>query len=80
MDTKPQLEIFNDDVKCTHGATIGQLDNEEVFYLRSRGASEESARNMLTYAFGAEIIERIPVTSLKRSLEKIVMAQTSTQL
>ena len=80
VDTKPQLEIFNDDVKCTHGATIGQLDSEEVFYLRSRGASEESARNMLTYAFGAEVIERISVTSLKRSLEKIVMKQTSTQL
>ena len=80
VDTKPQLEIFNDDVKCTHGATIGQLDNEEVFYLRSRGVTEEVARNMLTYAFGAEIIERIPVTSLKRSLEKTVMQQTSTQL
>ena len=80
VDTKPQLEIFNDDVKCTHGATIGQLDNEEVFYLRSRGVSEEQARNMLTYAFGAEVIERIPVDSLKRSLEQTVMEQTSTQL
>ncbi len=80
VDTKPQLEIFNDDVKCTHGATIGQLDNEEVFYLRSRGVSEDQARNMLTYAFGAEVIERIPVVSLKRSLEKTVMQQTSTQL
>jgi len=80
VDTKPQLEIFNDDVKCTHGATIGQLDNEEVFYLRSRGVSEEQARNMLTYAFGAEVIERIPVVSLKRSLEKTVMQQTSVQL
>ena len=80
VDTKPQLEIFNDDVKCTHGATIGQLDNEEVFYLRSRGISDERARNMLTYAFGAEIIERIPVASLKRNLEKTVMEQTSIQL
>ncbi len=80
VDTKPQLEIFNDDVKCTHGATIGQLDNEEVFYLRSRGITEEQARNMLTYAFGAEVIERIPVASLKRSLEKTVMQHTSTQL
>ncbi len=80
VDTKPQLEIFNDDVKCTHGATIGQLDNEEVFYLRSRGVSEEQARNMLTYAFGAEVIERIPVASLKRSLEKTVMQHTSVQL
>jgi Fe-S cluster assembly protein SufD len=80
VDTKPQLEIFADDVKCTHGATIGQLDSEEVFYLQSRGLSETVARNMLTYAFGAEIIERIPVTSLKRSLEQTVLEQTSTQL
>jgi Fe-S cluster assembly protein SufD len=80
VDTKPQLEIFNDDVKCTHGATIGQLNNDEVFYLQSRGVSHEHARNMLTYAFGAEVIERIPVTSLKRSLEQIVLEQTSTPL
>jgi Fe-S cluster assembly protein SufD len=80
VDTKPQLEIFNDDVKCTHGATIGQLDNDEVFYLQSRGITHEMARNMLTYAFGAEIIERIPVASLKRSLEQTVLEQTSTQL
>ena len=80
VDTKPQLEIFADDVKCTHGATIGQLDNEEVFYLQSRGLSETLARNMLTYAFGAEIIERIPVASLKHSLEQTVLEQTSTQL
>ena len=80
VDTKPQLEIFNDDVKCTHGATIGQLDKEEVFYLQSRGLSESSARNMLTYAFGAEVIERIPVNSLKHSLEQTVLEHTSTQL
>lgn len=80
VDTKPQLEIFADDVKCTHGATIGQLDKEEIFYLQSRGLSETFARNMLTYAFGAEIIERIPVESLKRSLEQTVLEQTSTQL
>jgi Fe-S cluster assembly protein SufD len=80
VDTKPQLEIFADDVKCTHGATIGQLDSEEVFYLQSRGLSETIARNMLTYAFGAEVIERIPVASLKRSLEQTVLEQTSTPL
>jgi Fe-S cluster assembly protein SufD len=61
VDTLPQLEILADDVKCTHGATVGQLDSEEVFYLRSRGLSEEAARDLLTYAFGAEVIERIPV-------------------
>jgi Fe-S cluster assembly protein SufD len=80
VDTKPQLEIFNDDVKCTHGATIGQLDNDEVFYLQSRGVPRARALNMLTYAFAAEIIERIPVKSLKQSLEQSVLEQTSTKL
>jgi Fe-S cluster assembly protein SufD len=76
VDTKPQLEIFADDVKCAHGATVGQLDLDEVFYLKSRGLSDTAARNLLTYAFGAEIIERIPVASLRDRLEQAVMAQT----
>lgn len=76
VDTKPQLEIFADDVKCAHGATVGQLDVDEVFYLKSRGLSDTAARNLLTYAFGAEVIERIPVASLRQRLEQAVMAQT----
>ena len=76
VDTKPQLEIFADDVKCAHGATVGQLDVDEVFYLKSRGLSDTAARNLLTYAFGAEVIERIPVASLRKRLEQAVMAQT----
>ena len=76
VDTKPQLEIFADDVKCAHGATVGQLDAEEVFYLKSRGLSETTARNLLTYAFGAEIIDRISVASLKHRLEQTVLEQT----
>jgi Fe-S cluster assembly protein SufD len=76
VDTKPQLEIFADDVKCVHGATIGQLDNDEVFYLKSRGLSDSVARNLLTYAFGAEIIDRMPVASLKRRLELTMLEQT----
>ncbi|MFB3080761.1 MAG: SufD family Fe-S cluster assembly protein, partial [Nitrosomonadaceae bacterium] len=76
VDTKPQLEIFADDVKCAHGATVGQLDNEEIFYLKSRGLSEVTARNLLTYAFGAEIIDRIPIASLKFQLEQTVLEQT----
>ena len=76
VDTKPQLEIFADDVKCAHGATVGQLDQEEIFYLESRGLSEVAARNLLTYAFGAEIISHIPVTSLKQQLEQAVLNQT----
>jgi Fe-S cluster assembly protein SufD len=76
VDTKPQLEIFADDVKCAHGATVGQLDVDEVFYLKSRGLSDTAARNLLTYAFGAEVIERIPVVSLRNRLEQTVMAKT----
>ena len=76
VDTKPQLEIFADDVKCSHGATVGQLDTEEVFYLRSRGLSDAAARNLLTYAFGAEIIARIPVATLRQRLERAVLQQT----
>ena len=77
VDTKPQLEIFADDVKCAHGATVGQLEAEEVFYLRSRGLSDTAARTLLTYAFGAEIIDRIPIASLKRRLEQIVLERTA---
>ncbi|SFP60728.1 Iron-regulated ABC transporter permease protein SufD [Nitrosomonas cryotolerans] len=76
VDTKPQLEIFADDVKCAHGATVGQLDNEEIFYLKSRGLSEIAARNLLTYAFGAEIIDRISIASLRNQLEQTVLEQT----
>lgn len=79
VDTQPQLEIFADDVKCTHGATVGQLDNEEVFYLQSRGLPEALARNLLTYAFGAEVINRICVASLRRQLEQTVLQQTTGQ-
>ena len=79
VDTKPQLEIFADDVKCSHGATVGQLDSEEVFYLQSRGLSETAARNLLTYAFGAEIIDRIPIASLKMQLERTVNEQTANE-
>lgn len=79
VDTQPQLEIFADDVKCTHGATIGQLDAEEVFYLQSRGLSESAARKLLTYAFGAEIIQRIPVATLKHQLQQSMLAQTGSQ-
>jgi Fe-S cluster assembly protein SufD len=76
VDTKPQLEIFADDVKCAHGAAVGQLDPEQLFYLRSRGLPEPQARNLLTYAFAAEVLDRIPVPSLVESLEETVLAQT----
>ncbi|HEY7741484.1 MAG TPA: Fe-S cluster assembly protein SufD [Burkholderiales bacterium] len=76
VDTKPQLEIFADDVKCAHGAAVGRLDPEQLFYLRSRGLPEPQARNLLTYAFAAEVLDRIPVPSLVESLEETVLAQT----
>lgn len=75
VDTKPQLEIFADDVKCAHGATVGQLDAEHLFYLKSRGLPEQQARNLLTYAFGAEVIQRIPVKSLVKQLQQAVLAR-----
>lgn len=76
VDTKPQLEIFADDVKCSHGATVGQMESEEVFYLRSRGLSETAAVNLLTYGFAAEIVDRIGVKSVVAKLRRIVMSQT----
>ena len=76
VDTKPQLEIFADDVKCAHGATVGQLDADQLFYLKSRGIADTQARNLLTFAFGAEIVHRIPVKSLVARLERTVMTQT----
>jgi len=76
VDTKPQLEIFADDVKCAHGATVGQLDADQTFYLRSRGLSAAAARNLLTYAFGAEIIERMEVASLAVRLQDVILRAT----
>jgi Fe-S cluster assembly protein SufD len=79
VDTKPQLEIVADNVKCTHGATVGQLDTDEIFYLRSRGIDADSARNLLIYAFAYEILEQIPVDSLKQTLSQLVNSQTPLQ-
>ena len=71
-DTKPQLEIYADDVKCTHGATIGQLNEESIFYLRSRGIGTETARRMLIHAFAGEIIERIKCEPAREVMDKLV--------
>jgi Fe-S cluster assembly protein SufD len=76
VDTKPQLEIFADDVKCAHGAAVGQLEADQIFYLRSRGLSERAARELLTFAFAAEIVERIPVASVVQRLEQAVIGAT----
>src|ERR671920_584106 len=65
VDTKPQLEIFADDVKCTHGATIGRIDETALFYMRSRGLNASTARRLLTYAFAADVLEQLEVESVK---------------
>ncbi len=72
VDTKPQLEIYADDVKCTHGATIGQLNDEAIFYLRARGIGVDTARRMLIHAFAGEIIERIRYAPAREELDKAV--------
>jgi Fe-S cluster assembly protein SufD len=75
VDTKPQLEIFADDVKCTHGATVGRLDELAMFYLNSRGIGSETARILLTYAFAADVLETIELEPLRVQLEKMVLAR-----
>jgi Fe-S cluster assembly protein SufD len=73
IDTKPQLEIFADDVKCTHGATVGRIDETALFYMKSRGIPNHEARKLLTYAFCAEVLETIPVDSLREGLEQMTL-------
>lgn len=70
INTKPELQILADDVRCTHGATVGQLDEEALFYLRARGISKPDARNLLIYAFARDVIERIGVPEVREYLEK----------
>jgi len=77
IDTKPQLEITADQVKCSHGATVSQLDADEVFYLQSRGLNEANARELLLDAFAAEILNRIPVASLRHRLAQCVSCRMS---
>ena len=72
IDTKPQLEIFADDVKCSHGGSVGQLDETALFYLRSRGLEASTARAMLTYAFAAEVVERVRPTELRSYVRRLV--------
>jgi len=72
VDTKPQLEIYADDVKCSHGATVGQFEDDEVFYLKSRGLDDETTTRLLSYGFALEIIKQIPVASLQEQLSDAV--------
>lgn len=80
VDTKPQLEIFNDDVKCAHGATVGQLEEEELFYLLTRGLPEVLAKNLLTYGFAEEIINKIKIESIKKDLDAAVLNRLGAEI
>ena len=68
VDTKPQLEIYADDVKCSHGATVGRIDDEQMFYLRSRGIDKQAAQKMIIYAFAAELTEALSDGALKQQV------------
>jgi Fe-S cluster assembly protein SufD len=72
VNTKPQLEIFADDVKCSHGATVGQLDNEALFYLKSRGIGEDKSRDILIHAFASDVVRRIKIDEIKEHIENIL--------
>lgn len=80
IDTKPQLEIFADDVRCTHGATVGRLDDVALFYMKSRGIGDVRARQLLTYAFAADVLEMIELDELREALEAMVLHRFTRQL
>ena len=75
MNTKPQLEIYADDVKCSHGCTVGSLDEEALFYLRARGISKEHAQAMLLHAFASNVIEQIKIEPLRQFAEQMISAR-----
>jgi Fe-S cluster assembly protein SufD len=77
VNSNPQLEIFADDVRCTHGSTVGQLDEEAVFYLRSRGIGRDEAVQLLTLAFAGEILERLPVEQIGRRLAGVIASRVA---
>lgn len=75
VNAKPELEIYNDDVKCAHGATFGQLDEDAVFYLRSRGLPEDAARSLLTWTFAAEVLAKIPQDNLRKAAQEVFLSR-----
>ena len=72
INTKPQLEIFADDVKCSHGCTIGQLDEDALFYMQTRGIPTKEARGLLTYAFANNILQSVKIDSVKKRINKLI--------
>jgi len=80
VDTKPQLEILADDVKCAHGAAVGQIDEDELFYLETRGIHPDLARNLLTYGFAEEVIAKIKLDSIRQQLDETVLNRLNARL
>ncbi len=80
MDTKPQLEIYADDVKCSHGATVGQIDSDALFYLQTRGINKKEARLMLMFGFAHEVIQHIKVEALRERMDNLVMQRLKGEL
>ena len=80
IDTKPQLEILADDVKCAHGAAVGQIDENELFYLETRGIHPDLAKNLLTYGFAEEVIDKIKIESIKKQLDEAVLNRINARL
>ena len=72
VNTKPQLEIFADDVKCSHGCAVGKLDEEALFYLRSRGIGEKKAQSLLLHGFAADVVENIKLSSVREYVDKLI--------
>jgi Fe-S cluster assembly protein SufD len=75
IDAKPELEIYTDDVKCSHGTTVGQLDETAMFYLRSRGLDKRRAKQVLTHAFAAGLVSRVPVDAAKEAISALMEAR-----
>jgi Fe-S cluster assembly protein SufD len=79
VNTKPQLEIFADDVKCSHGCTVGKLDEEALFYLRTRGISKENAQSMLLQAFASDMVAQIKPESLRKYAEELIVGRLAVE-
>jgi len=73
INTKPQLEIFANDVKCTHGAAVGQMDDEAIFYLRARGLGHDEARNLLIHAFAGDVLNKMPLEPLRTRVDALLV-------
>ena len=80
IDSKPQLEIYADDVKCSHGCTIGQLDDDALFYMRSRGIREKEAKAVLTYAFASEAVNNFTISEVKQLAQKRIAEKLDVEL